>query len=95
MQRSNGSIYNKPQLATKSQNEQPKTFACFGSEIELIFCFENKNEQRRAAKATNGSKWKHAPKNKTSNNVQQKATKSIFYSHFHSFASILDLKEGG
>ena len=36
-------------------------------------------------------KWKHAPNTKTSNNEQQKATKSIFHSHFHSFASTLDL----
>ena len=33
-------------------------------------------------------KWKHAPKTKTSNKKQQK---SIFHSHFHSIAPILEL----
>ena len=70
----------KTKRATKSLNEQQKAFACFG------FCdrinLKNKKEQRRAAKG-NERQMETRTKN-------QKATKSIFHSHFHSFAPILD-----
>ena len=56
------------ETSTKKQNEQQKAkpnnqrhLPVLVSEIELIL--KNKNEQQRAAKATNG-KWKHAPKSK-------------------------------
>ena len=48
---------------------------------------KNKKEQRRAAK---GNKRQMETRTKYQNE-KQKATKSIFHSHFHSFAPILDL----
>ena len=55
-------------------------------EIELILS-QNKKEQRRATK---GNKREMEARTKNQNE-QQKATKSIFHSHFHSFAPVLDL----
>ena len=77
----NGNIYKKTKRATKSQNEQPNAFACFGFSNRTDSISENKNEQRRAAKS-NERQMETRPKNQ---NEQQKATKRIFTS-LHSFA---------
>ena len=92
MRCSNGNIHKKPK---RNQNEQQKAITSnkrhlpvLVFEIELILIdLKNKNEQRRAAEGNERQTETHT-KNQ---NEQQKATKIIFHSHFHSFAPILDL----
>ena len=66
MRCSNGNIYKKPKRATTRQNEQPKSFACFGfwDRFDSISKTRTSNEEQQ--KTPNG-KWKHAQKTKTSN----------------------------
>ena len=70
----------------KSQNEQPKAFACFSFEIELILSqkqeqAEESSRKQRMAKGNTPQNPKRAAKN----------NKDHFYSHFQSFASTLNL----
>ena len=69
---------------TKTSNKRHLPVLVF--EIELILS----QKQERATKSS--KKQRTANGNTHQNqNEQQKATKSIFHSHFHSFAPILDL----
>ena len=61
--------------ATKSQNEQPKTFACFGF-------------RERTGSKSDERQMETLAKNQ---NEQQKATEIIFHSNLYSIASILDI----
>ena len=71
--------YEKPKRATKGKK-------CPNGNQALRAPLKNKKEQRRAAKG-NERQMETRTKNQ---NEQQKATKSIFHSHFHSFAPVLD-----
>ena len=81
-----GNIHKKSKRTTKSHNEQQKAFACFGL-WDRIGSISKTRKARRATKS-NERQMETRTKNQ---NEQQKATKSIFHSYFHSFTRILDL----
>ena len=85
MRCSNENIYKRPKRATKGRNENQMHLPVLVFEIELIRILSQKQE--RAMKSNRKQRT-------TNGNTPQKpkrAIKNIFHSHFHSFASALDL----
>ena len=85
MQFLNGNIYKKQNGQQKAKTSNQRHFLVLGLELQLIL--SHKQERATKSSKSNERQIETGPKNQ---NEQQKATKSIFTSHFQSFASILD-----
>ena len=90
MQCSNWNIYKKPKRAIKSQNGQPKAFACSGFWDRTDSVSKTRTSTESSKKPTIG-KWKQAPKTKTSN----KEHLSVPFSFIHANSGpmkVVDIK---
>ena len=71
-------IYKKPKRATKSKNEQPKAFACFGFSARIDFLFQKQERTTKSSKKQQMANGNIPPKPKRATTSDKKQQRAFF-----------------